>query len=224
MKKIFVCSTSLLLFACAGPRSTPAPIENASTSNPQMVTSQPGSAKPVTVVENAPVDTQITKLNDNGTENTAITPVAAEKPVTQEKPATVAVATTSAVVATDVVIDGYSWMKPVSGGEIIKPYSAALKGIDVSGVDGEPILASADGVVAYSGKGPEGYGLLVILKHKDGFLTAYSHNKVNLVKKDDVVKKGQKIAEVGNTDAARPMLHYELRKQGKPINPTKIFQ
>lgn len=228
MKKLFVCSTSLLLFACAGPRSTPAPIENASTSNPQMVTSQPGSAKPVTVVENAPVDTQITKLNDNDTDNTSTSPVASEKPGVQEtpveKPVVAAASTAAAVAVSEVVLDGVSWTRPVSGGTVIKPYSAALKGIDVSGVDGEPILASADGVVAYSGKGPDGYGLLVILKHKDGFLTAYSHNKVNLVKKDDVVRKGQKIAELGNTDAARPMLHYELRKQGKPINPTKIFQ
>jgi lipoprotein NlpD len=114
------------------------------------------------------------------------------------------------------------WLTPTQG-KIVLPYSVAAKGVDIEGREGQAIVAAAAGKVAYSGSGLKGYGNLIIIKHADNYLTAYSHNKVNLVKEGDSVKRGQKIAELGKTDSDRPLLHFEIRKSGKPINPTSIF-
>ncbi len=97
------------------------------------------------------------------------------------------------------------------------------KGLDISGTAGDPILASADGRVVYAGAGLRGYGNLIILKHNNIYLTAYAHNQTLLVKEDQSVKKGQKIAEMGNTDADRVKLHFEVRRQGKPVDPAKYL-
>ena len=97
------------------------------------------------------------------------------------------------------------------------------KGLDLAGKAGDPVLASADGRVVYAGAGLRGYGNLVILKHNNTFLTAYAHNQALLVKEDQTVRKGQKIAEVGNSDADRVKLHFEIRRQGKPVDPAKYL-
>jgi lipoprotein NlpD len=84
-------------------------------------------------------------------------------------------------------------------------------------------MASADGKVVYAGTGLRGYGNLIILKHNDTFLTAYAHNRALMVKEDQVVKKGQKIAEMGSTDTDRVKLHFEIRRQGKPVDPARYL-
>ena len=84
-------------------------------------------------------------------------------------------------------------------------------------------MAAADGRVVYAGAGLRGYGNLIILKHNNTYLTAYAHNKTLLVKEDAAVKRGQKIAEMGDTDADRVKLHFEVRKQGKPVDPAKYM-
>jgi lipoprotein NlpD len=127
-----------------------------------------------------------------------------------------------AVEATSATLGGVNWLKPTSG-KIIQPYTASTKGVDVQGKEGQDIFAAYGGTVAYSGSGLKGYGNLVIIKHSGNYLTAYSHNKLNLVKEGDTVKRGQKIAELGKTESDRPLLHFELRKSGKPIDPTPIF-
>ena len=93
--------------------------------------------------------------------------------------------------------------------------------MSIAGKIGDPVLAAADGRVVYAGAGLRGYGNLVIIKHNANYLTAYAHNQVLNVKEDQSVRKGQKIAEMGNTDADRVQLHFEIRKQGKPIDPAK---
>ena len=85
------------------------------------------------------------------------------------------------------------------------------------------MLAAADGRVVYAGEGLRGYGKLIILKHNNVYLTAYAHNRALLVKEDATVKRGQKIAEMGDTDADRVKLHFEVRKQGKPVDPAKYM-
>jgi lipoprotein NlpD len=95
--------------------------------------------------------------------------------------------------------------------------------VDVAAREGTPVVAAASGKVAYSGNGLKGYGNLIIIKHNGNFLTAYSHNKVNLVKEGDTVKRGQKIAEVGKTESERPVLHFELRRNGQPLDPSSLF-
>jgi lipoprotein NlpD len=97
------------------------------------------------------------------------------------------------------------------------------KGLDIAGKAGEPVLAAADGRVVYAGAGLRGYGNLIILKHNNTFLSAYAHNQVLLVKEDQAVRKGQKIAEMGSTDADRVKLHFEIRRQGKPVDPAKYL-
>jgi lipoprotein NlpD len=97
------------------------------------------------------------------------------------------------------------------------------KGLDIAGKAGEPVLAAADGRVVYAGAGLRGYGNLIILKHNNTYLSAYAHNQVLLVKEDQAVRKGQKIAEMGSTDADRVKLHFEIRRQGKPVDPAKYL-
>lgn len=97
------------------------------------------------------------------------------------------------------------------------------KGLDIGGRAGDPVLASADGKVVYAGAGLRGYGNLIILKHNNTYLTAYAHNQSLLVKEDQSVRKGQKIAEMGSTDTDRVKLHFEIRRQGKPVDPSRYL-
>ncbi|MFC5522434.1 peptidoglycan DD-metalloendopeptidase family protein [Polaromonas jejuensis] len=116
-----------------------------------------------------------------------------------------------------------AWIWPAHGTLLAGFDEAKNKGLDISGKAGDAVLASADGRVVYAGAGLRGYGNLVILKHNNTFLTAYAHNQTLLVKEDQTVKKGQKIAEMGNSDADRVKLHFEIRRQGKPVDPAKYL-
>jgi lipoprotein NlpD len=97
------------------------------------------------------------------------------------------------------------------------------KGLDLGGAAGESVMAAADGKVVYVGEGLRGYGKLIILKHNNTYLTAYAHNQALLVKEDQSVRKGQKIAEMGSSDTDRVKLHFEVRRQGKPVDPVKFL-
>lgn len=111
----------------------------------------------------------------------------------------------------------FAW--PVQGAVLDNFEEGKNKGIDIDGVAGTPVKAAADGRVVYAGNGLRGYGNLIIIKHNDQFLTAYAHNRALLVKENDMVKKGREIAEMGKRDAERVMLHFEIRRQGKPVDP-----
>ena len=115
------------------------------------------------------------------------------------------------------------WIWPAQGTLLAGFDEAKNKGLDIAGKAGDSVIASADGRVVYAGAGLRGYGNLVILKHNNTFLTAYAHNQTLLVKEDQSVKKGQKIAEMGNSDADRVKLHFEIRRQGKPVDPAKYL-
>ncbi|MEK9951248.1 MAG: peptidoglycan DD-metalloendopeptidase family protein [Curvibacter sp.] len=134
-------------------------------------------------------------------------------------PAAAAPATESAAAGES----GLSWVWPVPGPVIAGFDEVKNKGLDLGGTAGEPVLAAADGRVVYVGAGLRGYGNLIILKHNNVYLTAYAHNKTLLVKEDQAVRKGQKIAEMGNSDADRVKLHFEVRRQGKPVDPLKYL-
>ncbi len=116
---------------------------------------------------------------------------------------------------------GLAWRWP-SKGAMISGYVAGdqtRQGIDIAGKAGDPVTAAADGNVVYSGNGLVGYGELIIIKHNDTFLSAYGHNRKRLVEEGQRVTAGQQIAEMGSSSASRDMLHFEIRKNGKPINP-----
>ena len=97
------------------------------------------------------------------------------------------------------------------------------KGLAIAGKAGDPVLAAADGRVVYAGSGLRGFGNLIIVKHNNTYLTAYAHNQALLVKEDQIVRRGQKIAEMGSTDADRVQLHFEIRRQGKPVDPARLL-
>jgi len=115
------------------------------------------------------------------------------------------------------------WIWPADGAVIAVFDEARTKGMLIGGNAGDSVVAAADGRVVYSGSGLRGYGNLVIIKHNNTYLTAYAHNKTLLVREDQPVKRGQKIAEMGSTDAQRVQLHFEVRKQGKPIDPARVL-
>ena len=139
-------------------------------------------------------------------------------PVPQKPPAAAA----PAVPATDDALE-FAW--PAKG-EVIVAFDETKnrKGIDLAGGAGDPVLAAAEGKVVYAGEGLRGYGKLIIIKHNNTFLTAYAHNQSILVKEDQSVKKGQKIAEMGSTDSDRVKLHFEIRERGRPVDPMKYLR
>jgi lipoprotein NlpD len=166
-------------------------------------------------------------LNASSTENSAVVvrPVASNPPPNNSTSTPSPAANTaptnkppSSESADEIV---FSW--PANGA--LNAYFDEIKnkGIDIGGKAGDPVLAAADGKVVYAGSGLRGYGNLIILKHNNTYLSAYAHNQTLLVKEDQSIKRGQKIAEMGNTDADQVKLHFEVRKQGKPIDPVKML-
>ncbi|MPS26087.1 peptidoglycan DD-metalloendopeptidase family protein [Pigmentiphaga sp.] len=111
------------------------------------------------------------------------------------------------------------WGWPASGKIIENFHETRNKGLDIAGTPGDPVLAAGDGKVVYSGSGLRGYGQLIIIKHNNTFLSAYAHNRAMLVKEGQAVRRGQKIAELGSTDAESPRVHFEIRRQGRPVDP-----
>ena len=119
--------------------------------------------------------------------------------------------------------DKIDWAWPASGKVIAGFNETSSKGVDLGGKIGDPVLAAAGGRVVYAGTGLRGYGKLVIVKHDNSFLSAYAHNQSLLVKEGQAVTKGQKIAELGDTDSDRHKPHFEIRRQGKPVDPGKYL-
>lgn len=134
---------------------------------------------------------------------------------------TAPVASTSPASAKD--DDELNWMWPAQGTLVSAFDDTRNKGISISGKAGDPVFAAAEGRVVYAGSGLRGYGNLVIVKHNETFLTAYAHNQTLLVKEDQPVRRGQKIAEMGSTDSDKVLLHFEIRRRGKPVDPTRLL-
>ena len=150
----------------------------------------------------------------------APTPAAAASGSTVATTAAPAVTATGPAATAD---DDLSWIWPARGAVLTGFDETRNKGLDIGGAAGDAVLAAADGRVVYVGASLRGYGNLVILKHNNTYLTAYAHNQVLLVKEDQSVRKGQKIAEMGSSDADRVKLHFEVRRQGKPVDPAKYL-
>ncbi|MDE2407051.1 MAG: peptidoglycan DD-metalloendopeptidase family protein [Xanthomonadaceae bacterium] len=150
-------------------------------------------------------------------------PTAASVTGTSGKPAptqAVSAAVPSAAVSLPVA-STLAWLWPADG-SVVSGFAAGdptRQGMDIAGKSGQPVRAAADGVVVYSGAGLVGYGELVIIKHNDQWLSAYGHNRARLVNEGALVKGGQQIAEMGRSGATRDMLHFEIRYNGKPVDP-----
>jgi len=126
-----------------------------------------------------------------------------------------------AVEAASANVGGLNWRWPGKGSLVgnFVVGDQTRQGIDIAGTSGDPVLAAADGEVVYSGNGLLGYGELIIVKHNAAFLSAYGHNRKRLVQEGERIKAGQQIAEMGSSASARDELHFEIRKNGKPVNP-----
>ena len=152
-----------------------------------------------------------------------VTPVANPGSNSAATSATTPTTTTAPATQAAKGADDLDFMWPASGSLIAGFDEQRNKGFDISGKAGDPVLAAAEGKVVYAGAGLRGYGNLIILKHNNTYLTAYAHNQTLLVKEDQSVRKGQKIAEMGSTDADRVKLHFEVRRQGKPVDPARYL-
>lgn len=141
-------------------------------------------------------------------------------PAAAGAPAPVAVVAPPPAVQAD---DEPAWAWPSAGTVLAGFEEGKQKGLAIAGKPGDPVLAAADGRVVYAGSGLRGYGNLVIVKHNNTYLTAYAHNQALLVKEDQAVRRGQKIAEMGSSDAERVQLHFEIRRQGKPVDPARLL-
>jgi lipoprotein NlpD len=162
---------------------------------------------------------------ESAPEAVVVKPVASPGSVTsgQEIPANPASAKPPSNAATETTEEAMTFGWPAAGSVQSTFDEAKNKGIDIAGKLGDSVMAAADGRVVYAGAGLRGYGNLIILKHNNNFLTAYAHNQTLLVREEQSVKKGQKIAEMGNSESEQIKLHFEIRKQGKPIDPIKLL-
>jgi len=162
---------------------------------------------------------------ESAPEAVVVKPVASPGSVTsgQEIPANPASAKPPSNAATETTEEAMTFGWPAAGSVQSTFDEAKNKGIDIAGKLGDSVMAAADGRVVYAGAGLRGYGNLIILKHNNNFLTAYAHNQTLLVREEQSVKKGQKIAEMGNSESEQTKLHFEIRKQGKPIDPIKLL-
>jgi lipoprotein NlpD len=151
----------------------------------------------------------------NWAQVTAPRPVAAAVPAAVPPPAPIAAVPPAPAAAA--VVD--SWLWPADGTLAGRFGAAGGKGIDIVGQRNAPVKAVAPGKVVYSGSGLRGYGRLLIVKHAGEYLSAYAHNETILVKEGDTVSAGQKIAQMGDSDADRVKLHFEIRRYGKPLDP-----
>jgi lipoprotein NlpD len=176
---------------------------------PPGVDANAASSKPITTakVETKPLDAKVPAPAASGAAASATPPVAVATQSPGPKDGD----------------DDVNWAWPAAG-SVIAPFDEGkVKGLVIGGKAGDPVLAAADGRVVYAGSGLRGYGNLIILKHNNTYLTAYAHNQALLVKEDQSVRRGQKIAEMGSTDADGVRLHFEIRKQGKPIDPSRLL-
>lgn len=156
---------------------------------------------------------------------TPVTPPSAApaQPAQAAQPAPAAAQPAAPAPSADAAEEAIRFQWPAKGHTLAGFDETKNKGIDIAGKAGDPVFAAADGKVVYAGSGLRGYGNLVIIKHNNTYLTAYAHNQTLLVKEDQAVKRGQKIAEMGNSDADQVKLHFEVRRQGKPVDPMRYL-
>ncbi len=162
-----------------------------------------------------------TAPNSSAISNLPTPPISSLPPASQAATAaTPATATLPPPAATSA--DSIAWAWPVKG-KVTTNFTETTKGIDIAGTRGKAIVAAAAGKVIYSEAGLRGYGRMIIIKHNEQWLSAYAHNEKILVQKDQEIKQGQKIAEMGSSDADTVKLHFEIRKLGKPVDPMKYL-
>ena len=195
--------------------------------SPGSVTGMPAPTRPSP--SGAAVSTPLPPVTAPASTPAGSPPTVATAPPPSTGPAPVVAnnppAGTPAVPVAPGAVSATGWRWPVKG-QLIGRFVASdpkRQGIDIAGTAGQPVHAAADGVVVYSGAGLVGYGELIIVKHSDEWLSAYAHNRARLVTEGTAVKGGQQIAELGRTGTSRDMLHFEVRRNGKPVDPLQVL-
>jgi len=214
-------STGQVLVVAAPPGSQPPP---GPVTTPLALPGPPIEARPLANTDVAKVEPRGQKMPYT---DRALAQLMAEAGAAAPAPSTPPVPGPAAPAAPDPDRRGtdredVDWMWPVKG-KVLAPFSESSKGMDIAGRKGAPVVAAASGRVVYAGVGLRGYGKLIIIKHNNTWLSAYAHNDNLLVKEQQDVRKGQKIAEMGQTDADQVKLHFEVRRVGKPVDPAKIL-
>jgi len=185
--------------------ATPATVNALPASNAPLKTGPLGLKRPYS-------DTALAELSKPDSDApSSVVPPAVVAPSPAVAPAVVAPA------------EAVSWAWPATGKPSATFVDGRTKGIDIPGKAGDAVLAAADGKVTFAGTGVRGYGNFVIVKHTPELLSVYAHNRTNLVKEGAVVTKGQKIAEMGDSDTAGVNLHFEIRSDSKPVDPLKYL-
>jgi lipoprotein NlpD len=201
----------LSVTSCATRSTPPAQVVNASKVPAYAQTAAPAAATPPP----APTAAKLEAVPDD--EQVQATPATPTTPANPTTPAAAAPQAAGVKPADSGGANSSGWNMPTAG--TVGAYSVASKGVDITGVEGQPISAVADGKVLYSGNGLKGYGNLIIIRHDNSYLSAYAYNKTNMVKEGAMVKQGQNIATMGHMGSNPAMLHFEVRKNGKPIDP-----
>ena len=192
------------------------------------VTGMPTPVRPATTPSGAAVSTPLPPVTAPASTPAAVPAGTAPPAVAATTPAATPAttpATSPPVPAAPTAISAAGWRWPAKG-QLIGRFAASdpkRQGIDIAGSAGQPVFAAADGVVVYSGAGLVGYGELIIVKHSDEWLSAYAHNRRRLVTEGTAVKGGQQIAELGRSGTSRDMLHFEVRRNGKPVDPLQVL-
>jgi len=217
-----------------GPISAQPPVEATPLPPPLPVISEPKATRQPYSLQalNAPPPAPTQQPSSSAAAPAAPTPPAAPaSPGDSAKPAAAATPTTAQPSETPAptpegtaAAGAGEWLWPTQG-KVIKGFSdsGSARGIDIAGTMGQPVVAAGPGKVIYSGADLRGYGKLVIIKHDSAFLSVYAHNSKILVKEGQQVTKGQKIAEMGNTDTDQVKLHFEIRQQGKSVDPMNFL-
>jgi len=192
------------------------PVDKTPPPPPVIKKSEPkGEKKPYS--ESALAELQRADGNGNGKAEASVRPAPAPAPaVTPAPPA-------AAAVAASAEDEKLSWMWPSEGRVVATFDEGKNKGVDIAGKAGQQVVAAGAGKVMYAGSGIRGYGNLVIVKHSNSLLSAYAHNRTIVVKEGQSVNKGQMIAEMGDSDADSVKLHFEIRQQGKPVDPSRFL-
>jgi lipoprotein NlpD len=216
--------------AAADPGVTTAPLQTVppvasaggGTTVASATTAERGNVKTGPKAEKQPYSEQALLAMSRANEGTEATTATATTPT--PPPSSTTTPQSSPPQTTTASAGGIDWSWPTQG-KVVSTYSekASFKGIDIVGNAGQPVVASAAGRVVYVGSGLRGYGKLVIVKHNDTFLSVYAHNRELLVEQGQQVTRGQKIAEMGNTDADQVKLHFEIRRDGKPVDPLQYL-
>ena len=242
----FLSASVMLIVGCSAPRTKPAGVTDRTASSVEPTPAgyyrvKKGDTLARIALDNGQAPRDVIAWNKASNPNfnpniievgdlILIKPPAGSKPAKAadktpvDKPTTSSTPSTPEPAKTEVVAEPGIRLSWPAKGKVTSEFSESNKGIDIAGKVGEPVLAASDGKVVYAGNSLRGYGNLVIVKHDNAYLTAYAHNSKLLVKEGDSVRKGQRIAEMGDTDTTSPKLHFELRVNGKPVNPTPYLQ